>query len=67
MTFGTGWAVAGTCPVPALVMATGGTFLALFVIAGFTLCAWMRAALMGAIFQRLSDTLKRRMGLARHT
>ena len=32
MTFGTGWAVAGTCPAPA--MATGGVFLAVFVIAG---------------------------------
>ena len=32
MTFGTGWAVAGTCPAPA--MATGGGFLAVFVIAG---------------------------------
>ena len=34
MTFGTGWAVAGTCPAPAVAMATGGGFLAVFVIAG---------------------------------
>ena len=34
MTFGTGWAVAGTCPAPAIAMATGGGFLAVFVIAG---------------------------------
>ena len=34
MTFGTGWAVAGNCPAPAIAMATGGGFLAVFVIAG---------------------------------
>ena len=34
MTFGTSWAVAGTCPAPAIAMATGGGFLAVFVIAG---------------------------------
>jgi len=34
MTFGTGWAVEETCPAPAIAMATGGGFLAVFVIAG---------------------------------
>lgn len=34
MTFGTGWAVAGTCPAPAISMAAGGGFLAVFAIAG---------------------------------
>ena len=33
MTFGTGWAVAGTCPASVIPMATGGGFLAVFVIA----------------------------------
>ena len=32
--FGTGWAVAGTCPVPALAMTVGGTVLGAFVMAG---------------------------------
>ena len=34
MTFGTGWAVAGTCPESVIAMVTGGGFLAVFVIAG---------------------------------
>ena len=34
MTFGTGWAVAGTCPAFVIAMATVGGFLAVFVIAG---------------------------------
>ena len=32
--FGTGWAVAGTCPVPALAMTAGGSLLGAFVAAG---------------------------------
>jgi len=34
MTFGTGRSVAGTCPASVIAMATGGGFLAVFVIAG---------------------------------
>lgn len=32
--FGSGWAVAGTCPGPAIAMATGGSVLGLVVMAG---------------------------------
>jgi uncharacterized protein len=32
--FGTGWALAGTCPAPALVMATSGAWLGLVAVAG---------------------------------
>lgn len=32
--FGAGWAIAGTCPAPALVMLSSGAWLAPFVIAG---------------------------------
>ncbi len=32
--FGIGWAVAGTCPAPALVMLTSGAWLAVVTIAG---------------------------------
>jgi uncharacterized protein len=32
--FGTGWAVAGTCPAPALVMLSSGVTFGLLVIAG---------------------------------
>lgn len=34
MVFGTGWAIAGTCPVPALAMLASGNLLALVVIGG---------------------------------
>lgn len=34
MVFGTGWAIAGTCPVPALAMLASGSLLALVVIGG---------------------------------
>ena len=34
MVFGAGWAIAGTCPVPALAMLAGGSLLALVVIGG---------------------------------
>jgi uncharacterized membrane protein YedE/YeeE len=33
--FGGGWAVAGTCPVPALAMTAGGSGLGMIVMAGF--------------------------------
>ena len=33
--FGVGWAIAGTCPVPALTMLASGGLLALVVIGGF--------------------------------
>ena len=32
--FGAGWAIAGTCPVPALAMSAGGSVLGLCVAAG---------------------------------
>ena len=32
--FGCGWAIAGTCPAPVIVMLTSGVFLSLIVIAG---------------------------------
>ena len=60
MFFGTGWAVAGTCPGPALAMVTGGTFLGLFVIAGFALGAWMRNEVAGGrLLQGLPEAVKR--------
>ncbi len=46
--FGTGWAVAGTCPVPALAMSVNGSGLGLLVAAG----------LFGGI--ALRDTIDRR-------
>ena len=66
MFFGTGWAVAGTCPGPALAMVTGGTFLALFVIAGFALGVWMRNEVAGGrLFQGVPNVLKGRVGVTR--
>jgi len=35
--FGVGWAIAGTCPAPALVMLSSGATLGLFAIAGIFL------------------------------
>ncbi len=34
LTFGTGWAIAGTCPGPALAMAAGGHVLGVVVMVG---------------------------------
>ena len=34
LVFGTGWAIAGTCPGPAIAMTVGGNVLGLVVIAG---------------------------------
>jgi hypothetical protein len=41
-TFGTGWAVAGTCPAPALVMIASGALLAPVAIAGLFVGLWLR-------------------------
>ena len=66
MAFGTGWTVAGTCPGPALAMATGGTLLGLFVIAGFALGACMRnEGAGGRLFRGLPNAVKRRVHMAR--
>ena len=51
MIFGTGWAVAGTCPVPALAMTVSGGYLGLAVAAG----------LFGGI--ALRDSMDRRLNL----
>lgn len=40
--FGTGWAVAGTCPAPALVMLSSGAWLALVAIGGIFLGLYLR-------------------------
>ncbi len=40
--FGTGWALAGTCPAPALVMLSSGAWLALVAIAGIFLGLYVR-------------------------
>ena len=64
--FGTGWAVAGTLPGPALAMVTGGTFVGLFVIAGFALGAWMRNEVAGGrLFHGLPNAIKGRVAVAR--
>jgi uncharacterized membrane protein YedE/YeeE len=40
--FGTGWAIAGTCPGPAVVMTAGGSVLGVFVMAGLLAGAALR-------------------------
>ncbi len=45
--FGAGWAVAGTCPAPALVMLSSGAWLALVVIAGIFLGLGLREVQTG--------------------
>lgn len=45
MLFGTGWAVAGTCPVPALVMTASGGVLGGIVMAGLFLGILARDAM----------------------
>jgi len=42
--FGTGWAVAGTCPGPALAMPAAGGILGVFVMAGLFVGAVLRDA-----------------------
>ena len=44
--FGTGWAVAGTCPGPALAMFASGAFSALFVMAGLVAGILLRDAVV---------------------
>lgn len=40
--FGTGWALAGTCPAPALVMVSSGALLGLVAITGLFTGLWLR-------------------------
>ncbi|NCG24096.1 MAG: hypothetical protein GWP47_08215 [Actinobacteria bacterium] len=40
--FGVGWAIAGTCPAPALVMLSSGAMLSLVAIPGIFLGLWLR-------------------------
>ena len=40
--FGVGWAIAGTCPAPALVMVSSGAMLGLVAIPGIFLGLWLR-------------------------
>ena len=42
--FGLGWAVAGTCPAPALVMISSGAMLGLVAIAGIFFGLYLREA-----------------------
>lgn len=42
--FGTGWALAGTCPAPALVMVSSGAMLGLIAIAGIFVGLYIREA-----------------------
>lgn len=44
LVFGTGWAVAGTCPVPALAMTMGGGILGVLVMAGLVAGMLLRDA-----------------------
>lgn len=48
--FGLGWAVAGTCPAPALVMISSGAVLGLVAIPGIFLGLHLRERQMGSIF-----------------
>ncbi|MBI3970485.1 MAG: YeeE/YedE family protein [Chloroflexi bacterium] len=43
--FGTGWAVTGTCPGPAIAMTVGGNVLGIFVMAGLTTGLFLRDAI----------------------
>lgn len=45
--FGAGWALAGTCPGPALAMTAGGSILGVVVMAGLTVGAILRDRLSG--------------------
>jgi uncharacterized membrane protein YedE/YeeE len=40
--FGTGWALAGTCPAPALVMLSSGATLAIVAVSGLFIGLWLR-------------------------
>lgn len=50
--FGTGWAVAGTCPAPALAMGASGGLLGLVVVGGLFTGLFAR----GVVEARLSQT-----------
>ncbi len=45
--FGAGWALAGTCPGPALAMTAGGSILGVVVMAGLAVGAILRDRLSG--------------------
>ncbi len=47
--FGVGWAIAGTCPAPALVMVSSGALLGLIAMAGIFLGLHMRERQMPAV------------------
>jgi uncharacterized protein len=42
--FGSGWAIAGACPAPAVAMVTGGGLLGIFVMAGLFVGIMLRDA-----------------------
>ena len=42
--FGTGWAIAGTCPGPAIAMVTTGTLPGVFVVAGIVAGTMLHAS-----------------------
>lgn len=44
--FGSGWAIAGACPAPAVAMVTGGGLLGIFVMAGLFVGILMRDAVV---------------------
>ena len=48
--FGLGWAVAGTCPAPALVMISSGALLGLVAIPGIFLGLHLRERQVGSVF-----------------
>ncbi len=48
--FGLGWAIAGTCPAPALVMVSSGALLGLVAIPGIFLGLHLRERQVGSIF-----------------
>ena len=50
MLFGLGWAIAGPCPAPALVMISSGALLGLVAIPGIFLGLHLRERQMGSIF-----------------
>ncbi len=59
--FGAGWAVAGSCPVPALAMTVGGSVLGAFVMAGL----FSGILLRDAVEARSVQPLLRRFRAAR--
>ena len=55
--FGAGWAIAGTCPGPALGMAVGGGMLAIIVMAGLGMGIFLRNAVARRILLQRDATL----------